>query len=241
MRKNKILFWIPARGGSKRIPNKNIRNFLGRPLIAYAIKQALTCPLKGRVMVDTDSKKIAAIAKKYGAEAPFLRPAHLAGDNSQGADCLIYLLNKLKKLENYEPDYVIILQATSPLREIEDITACWKMMRETKAATVLTVCPTHPRLYYLSKTNDIILVNGKESDSTNTQAWPPAYVLNGCFVYIVKTKEFLKEKRVITKNTKAVICPKWRSIDLDDPEDWALAELVYKNRKSLAKNIKKFR
>ena len=241
MPKDKILYWIPARGGSTRIPNKNIKNFLGKPLIAYAVEQALVCQIKGLVIVDTDSEKIAAVAKRYGAEAPWLRPAHLATDHSQGIDSLIYLLDRLKKQENYEPDYVIILQTTSPLREIEDIAACWKMMQETKADTVLTVCPTHPRLYHLSKSNDIILVNGSEADSTNTQAWPPAYILNGCFVYIVKTKALLKEKRVITKNTKAVICPKWRSIDLDNPEDWVMAELVYKNRKKLEQKIKKLK
>lgn len=241
MSKNKILFWIPARGGSKRIPNKNIKNFLGKPLIAYAVEQALTCSIKGRVIVDTDSEKIAAIAKKYGAEVPWLRPAFLATDKSPGVDSLLYLLSRLKEQENYQPDYVIILQTTSPLREIADILACWKMIKQTKADTVLTVCPTHPRLYYLSKTNNIILANGSETDSTNTQAWPPAYILNGCFVYIVKTGALLKEKRVITKKTKAVVCPKWKSIDLDNQEDWVMAELVYKNRKILEQKIKKFK
>ncbi len=240
MAKNKILYYIPARAGSKRIPNKNIKNFLGKPLLAYAVKQALACPLKGRVIVDTDSKKIAAVAKKYGAEAPFLRPAQLATDTAQGIDSIIYLLDKLKKQENYEPDYVIILQTTSPLRETEDIIACWKLMQKTSATTVLTVCPTHPRLYYLNKQNDIILANGSASAGTNTQAWPPAYILNGCFVYIIKTRALKKEKRAITKKTKAVVCPKWRSIDLDNPEDWLMAELVYKNKESLANKIKKF-
>jgi len=241
MAKEKILFWLPARGGSKRIPNKNIKNFLGKPLLAYTIEQALTCPIKGRVIVDTDSKKIAAVAKKYGAETPFLRPARLATDQARGADSLIYLLGRLKRQENYRPDYVIILQATSPLRKMEDIMACWKMIKTTGATTVLTVCPTHPRLYYLSKNNDIILVNGSEANSTNTQAWPPAYILNGCFVYIVKTKALLKERRVITKKTKAVICPKWRSVDLDNPEDWVMAEVIYKNEKTIVKKIKNFK
>ncbi len=240
MSKDKILFWIPARGGSKRISNKNIKNFADKPLIAHAIKQALSCSINGRVIVDTDSNKIATVAKKYGAEAPWLRPAYLASDNAQGVDCLIYLLDKLKKQEKYEPDYVIILQTTSPLRQIEDITDCWKMIQKTKANTVLTVCPTHPRLYYLSKNNDIILVNGSEANSTNVQDWPPAYILNGCFVYIVKTKALLKEKKVITKKTKAVACPNWRSIDLDNPEDWVIAEIIYKNKSSIAKKIKKF-
>ncbi len=238
--KNKVLAIIPARGGSKRIPNKNIKIFLGKPLIAYTISQALSSPIKGRVIVDTDSKKIAAVAKKYGAEVPWLRPTYLAADKSQGVDSLIYLLNRLKKEESYEPDYVIILQTTSPLREIKDILDCWKMMQATNATTVLTVCPTHPRLYYLNKNNDIILVNGGEGNSTNIQDWPPAYILNGCFVYIVKTKALLKEKHVITKKTKAVVCDSWRSIDLDNPEDWVIAEIIYKNKKNIVKKMKNF-
>lgn len=241
MVKNNALIWIPARGGSKRIADKNIRKFLGKPLLAYTIKQALSCSIKGRVIVDTDSEKIAGIAKKYGAEAPFLRPKHLATSRSQGVDSLIYLLNKLKKRENYVPDYVVVLQTTSPLRLMEDIVACWKMIKRTCATTVLTVCPTHPRLYYLNKDNDIRLANGSEAESTNIQAWRPAYILNGCFVYIVKTEALLKEKRVITRKTKAVICPKWRSIDLDGPEDWVMAEFIYKNQKSLFNKVRNFK
>ena len=112
-------------------------------------------------------------------------------------------------------------------------------MKKTDADTVLTVCPTHPRLYYMDAKQNIILANGSEKQSTNMQAWRPAYILNGCFVYIVKTKALIKEKGVITKNTKAVICEKWRSVDLDEPGDWALAELLYKNRKNISARIKK--
>lgn len=241
MNKNVILYWIPARGGSKRIPNKNIRNFLGKPLISYAIKQALASPIKGRVIVDTDSKKISALAKKYGAEAPFLRPARLATSKSQAIDSLLYLLARLKKEQNYQPTHIIILQTTSPLREIKDIKDCWNFMEKTGASTVLTVCPTHPRLYHLTGKNDLVLVNGSEAQSTNIQDWPAGYILNGCFVYIVKTKNLLKEKNDITKSTKAVVCPKWRSIDLDNPEDWVLAELIYKNKNKIKERIVNFK
>lgn len=239
MKKERILAIIPARGGSKRIPNKNIRLFLGKPLIAYAIEQALACTFVDRVLVDTDSEKITAIAKKYGAEAPFLRPKRLAQDTSQGVDVILHLLKRLKTEQDYVPTHILVLQTTSPLREQSDIERSWKLMQSTDATTVLTVCPTHPRLYYLDERQNIILVNGKESRSTNTQAWRPAYILNGCFVYIVKTSAFLKEKRVITKKTKAVICEKWRSVDVDEPEDWALAELLYKHRKHIKARIKK--
>ena len=236
---SKILAIIPARAGSKRIPNKNIRNFLGKPLIAYTIEQALKVPFVDRVIVDTDSPKIAAIAKKYGAEAPFLRPAHLATDTASANDALFHLLSQLKKKENFAPKYVLYLQTTSPLRELKDINDCWNLMKKTNADTVLTICPTHPRLYYMDKKKNIILANGSEKQSTNIQAWQPAYILNGCFVYITKTSALLGEKSVITQNTKAVICDKWRSVDLDDSGDWAMAELLYKNKKAIAKRIKK--
>lgn len=235
---NKVLIVIPARAGSKRIPNKNIRNFLGKPLIAYTIEQALKVSFADRVIVDTDSPKIAAIAKKYGAEATFLRPAHLATDTASANDALLHLLSRLKNEENYVPKYVLYLQTTSPLRELKDIEDCWDLMQRTDADTVLTVCSTHPQLYYLDEKQNIILVNGSGNESPNTQQWRPAYILNGCFVYLVKTQAFLKEKKVVTKNTKAIICDKWRSVDLDTPEDWAMAELLYKNKKAIVKRIK---
>ncbi len=239
MSKPEVLAIIPARLGSKRIPLKNIKNFLGKPLLAYTIEQARKTPFITRVIVDTDSPKIAAIAKKYGAEVPFLRPAHLATDTAKVYDSFEHALHKLKKDEGYTPDYLVILQTTSPLRELKDITACWEMIQKTKATTVLTVCPTHPRLYHLSKTNDIELVNGTEKLSTNMQAWPAGYLLNGCFVYIVKTKVLLKEKVIITKKTKAVVCPKWRSVDLDTPEEWVMAEVLYKNQAKIKAQLKK--
>ena len=238
MTKYKILAIIPARSGSKRILNKNTRNFLGKPLIAYTIEQALKCPIADRVIVDTDSLEIAEIARRYGAEVPFLRPKNLATDKAKIAGSIINLLRRLKKEENYSPEYIMILQTTSPLRELKDIEDCRNLMKKTDATTVLTVCPTHPRLYYMDKNQNIILVNGSEKQSTNIQQWRSAYILNGC-VYIVKTSAFLKEKEIITKNTKAVICEKWRSVDLDNPEDWVLAELLYKNKKAIKNKINK--
>lgn len=84
----------------------------------------------------------------------------------------------------------------------------------------------------------MILVNGSEAKSNNTQTWPAAYLMNGCLVYILNTKTILKEKRIITKNTKAVISPKWRSVDLDSIEEWVMAEVLYKNRNKIAARIK---
>lgn len=239
MNKNTILAIIPARAGSKRIPNKNIRKFLGKPLIAYTIGQAKKCKFVDRIIVDTDSAKVAKIARSYGAEVPFLRPPKLATGGAKVIDAIIHLLDRLKNEQNYEPTHVMILQTTSPLREIKDIKACWNLMKNTDTTTALTVCPTHPRLYRMDEKQNIFLVNGSESQSSNIQEWRPAFVLNGCFVYIIKTPALRAEHKIITKNTKAVVCEKWRSVDLDEPEDWALAELLYKNKKAIASRIKK--
>lgn len=234
-----VLAIIPARFGSKRIPLKNIKNFLGKPLIAYSIDQARKASCITRVIVDTDSPKIAAVAKKYGAEVPFLRPPALATDTAKVYDSIEQLLNKLKKSEGYVPDYIVILQTTSPLREVSDIEACWQMIKKTKATTVVTVCSTHPRLYHLGKKNELIPVNTAVGATTNTQSWKPGFLLNGCFVYLVKTTQLLKEKSIITKDTKAVVCPKWRSVDLDTPEEWVMAEVLFSNKNKIKAQLKK--
>ncbi len=239
MKFKQVLAIIPARSGSKRIPGKNTRLFLGKPLIAYAIEQAKSSPIIDRVIVDTDSAEIAALAKKFGAEAPYLRPKSLATDKAKVVDAVVYLLDRLKSDEQYEPTHVVILQTTSPLRELSDIADCWKIMQTTETTTALTVCPTHPRLYRLAENGDIALVNGSEAHSTNIQEWPVGYKLNGCFVYIVKTPALLAEHNIITKRTKAIVCPAWRSVDLDNPEDWVIAELLYQNRENIKFRIAK--
>lgn len=240
MQKPRVLCVIPARGGSKRIKGKNVRPFFGTPLITHAIKQAQSLPFVDRIIVDTDTPEIAAIAEKAGISVPFLRPAHLAKDSSQVIDSITHLLARLNTEERYVPDYILVLQTTSPLREISDITACWKLIRKGGATTVLTVAPTHPRLYHLDKKGFISLANKSATESTNMQAWPHGYLLNGCFAYIVATKALLKERAIITKKTKAVVCPAWRSVDLDTPEDWVMAELLYKNKDAIAARIKNF-
>lgn len=163
----------------------------------------------------------------------------LADDKAKIVDSILHILGRLKKEENYQPDYVMILLTTSPLRQKKDILDCWRLMQKTKTGTVLTVCETHPRLYHLDKKQHIILVNGKEAQApVNVQEWRQAYKLNGCFVYMVKTSDLLREKSIITKNTKAVVCQTWRSVDLDTFEDWALAEHLYEHKEKIVNRIK---
>ena len=235
----KVLCVIPARGGSKRIAGKNTRDFCGKPLIAYAIEQGKAHARVDRVIVDTEDEAIATIAKRYGAEVPFLRPKELATDTAQATDALLHLLERLKKEEGYEPTHVLLLQTTSPLREMRDIDACFDMADKTNAATVLTVAQTHPRLYFLDPENRLVLANKEVADSTNVQAWPKAYLLNGCMVYIIKVSELLRTKKIFGDDVRGVICDRWRSVDLDEPEDFVVAELLYKNKGDIEANLKK--
>lgn len=239
MKKPSVLVVIPARSGSKRIKEKNIRLFSGKPLLAYSILQALELKFIERVIVDTDSPTIAAIARKYGAEAPYLRPKHLASDTAQIADSILYLLERLSR-DGYVPDYIMLLQTTSPLRETSDIESCWKLIRRGGATSVLTVVSTHPKLFSIKKNGTLEVLNKKVAQSSNAQAWLTAYIPNG-FVYIIRPKDLARSRRFMTKHTKAVVCPRWRSVDIDTPEEWIMAESLYRDKKQIALAIKKFK
>lgn len=250
-KKKKVLIIIPARGGSKGIKNKNIRNFCGKPLIAHTILQAKALKRKGidfRLIVSTENKKIAEISKKYGAKIPFLRPEEMAQDNSLVMDAILYTINRLAKEENYIPDYVMIFQTTGPLREMEDIYKCLNKIETRNTDAVATACPTFPLFYHLTKDNYFVLVNepprkfGQKNKlkGFRRQVFPKGYKLNGC-INLIKTGVLLKEKTFFPKKTKAVIIDEWRSVDLDNPADFVLAELIYCNKEKIKNRIKNFR
>jgi CMP-N,N'-diacetyllegionaminic acid synthase len=136
-----ILAIIPARGGSKGLPGKNTRLLAGHPLIAYSIKAAMDSPSICRVIVSTDSETIAGIARTYGAEVPFMRPAMLAQDLSTDLDVFYHALAWLKTNENYEPELVVQLRPTSPVRFIQDIENCIGKLIASKADSIRTVTP----------------------------------------------------------------------------------------------------
>lgn len=242
--KRKFLAVIPARAGSKRIPHKNIRLFNGHPLIYYSIRQALDSGIFDRVIVDTDNDKIADISRKYGAETPFLRPKKLANDAARTEDVLLHLLKRLKREQDYIPDVIAILQTTSPFRDIEDIKSCYQVMSDPKIKSVCTICATSPWLFQLSKENKLVLINKENSLNTNTKKLKKSYVLNGCMVYMIRNDVFMKTKKIvdfINQSTVGVVCPKWRSVDLDYPEDWILAEFLCKHKDKIKKGIKLFK
>jgi CMP-N,N'-diacetyllegionaminic acid synthase len=234
-----ILAIIPARGGSKGIPKKNIRPFCGRPLIAYSIEAAEGSSNVSRVIVDTDSEEIAMVARKYGAEVPYLRPPELATDSAKLVDAAIHLLGKLKADENYEPTHVLLLQPTSPMRTTQDIDAAVALMQRRNARNVISVCRTESLLMNKSSDDKLIMLNPSIASSSRQEAGA-YYKLDGCMIYLIETRLLLNERSFAAGEIYGYEIERWRAIDLDDPQDFVLGELVYENREAIATQIHQF-
>lgn len=214
-----ILAVIPARGGSKGIPGKNIKDLNGKPLIAYSIEAALACEKIDRVVVSTDSEEIAVVAKKYGADVPFLRPAVLAGDTSKTIDTVMDVLERLQ--EAYE--YVVLLQPTSPLRTAQDITGAIDKATVT-GKDVVSVSPVkeHPILMREINTEGELTPLLAEGSTVRRQDMKEVYRVNGA-VYVNHVAELTKETS-LNDNPVGYVMPIERSIDIDEESDFLLAE-----------------
>ncbi|MFA4934075.1 MAG: acylneuraminate cytidylyltransferase family protein [Candidatus Omnitrophota bacterium] len=226
MYKNKrVVCIIPVRGGSKGLPGKNIKMFLGKPLIARSIKQAKDSGLIDRIIVSTDDKKIADISKKYGAEVPFIRPKFLAQDKSSTIDVLLHAMGWLQG-EGYPFDILVLLHATAPLRSVQDINNCIKLLVNQKADNVFSVTEANRNPYF----NMVEVVRGKvklvkEGRFSSRQQAPKVYDMNAS-IY-VWWKDVLDEKKgIFLKNSKVYVMPKIRSIDIDDYMDFKIAEIM---------------
>jgi len=216
-----ILAVIPARGGSKGIPRKNIKNLAGEPLIAFAIKAALDSEFITRLVVSTDDEEIGKIAEKYGAEVIW-RPKEISGDEASSESALIHALSNLSIEESYHPDLLVFLQCTSPLTIAEDIDGTIKALIENDADTSLAVSPFH---YFLWKESDhgAESINHDKSVRLRRQDREPQYVETGA-VYVMKAKQFLQTKRRFFGKTVLNIIPSERRLEIDEPVDFLIAE-----------------
>ena len=225
----KILAIIPARGGSKGIVGKNIKELNGKPLIAYTIEEAKKSEHINRIVVSTDNEEIANISKKYGAEVPFLRPLELAQDDTPTIECVIHMLNVLKENEDYIPDYVCLLQCTSPLRTFNDIDGTIEKLLSTGLDSAASVCEAEVNPYWTNIFNgerlEYFLKDGKEI--TRRQDLPNVYRLNGA-VYVAKCDVLKNEMTFETEYTTGYVMDKNSSIDIDDIIDFKFAELLMK-------------
>ena len=222
-----IVAIIPARGGSKRIPNKNIKSFAGHPIISYSIKAAQDADLFDRIIVSTDSKEIAEVAKTCGAEVPFIRPAELA-DDFTGTDAVVlhglrYLLDSGKKVS-----YVCCIYATVPFVRSKDICKGYELLRGNKATSAFTVTTFPSPIFRALKINDSGRVEmfWPEYLDTRSQDLPEAYHDAGQF-YWADVKKYLQKGRFYSNDSLPVLLPRYLVQDIDTLEDWETAEKMY--------------
>jgi CMP-N,N'-diacetyllegionaminic acid synthase len=226
---HKILCIIPARSGSKGIPGKNTKPLCGKPLIAYSIEQALKTEFIDRTIVSTDDEMIAKISRDFGAETPFIRPAQLATDGASTLDVLLHTIEWCKTNENLFYDIILLLHTTSPLRSIGDIRKCIEILVDQNADNVFSVTPASNNPYFnmveAKEDNRVALV--KEGDFSSRQSAPPVYDMNSS-IYTWWADRLVKKKSLYLKKTRIHIMPRERSIDIDEPLDFRIADLIMK-------------
>lgn len=220
----KILALIPARGGSKGIPNKNITDLAGKPLIAYSIDACKGSRFIDDIVVSTDSEKIATIARTLGADVPFMRPEELAMDTSKTLDAVLHAVSELKK-QGREYDSIVLIQPTQPLRTSEDIDGAIETYYINNEQDVVSVCEVseHPLLMRTLKEGVLVPLLDKSS-TCRRQDMDKYYKVNGC-VYVNSVNN-LNENTSFNDNLIPYVMDRSHSVDIDEPADLKYAEVV---------------
>jgi CMP-N-acetylneuraminic acid synthetase len=225
---------VTARGGSKGIPGKNLKLLAGKPLIAYTLEAAVSASVFDRVILSTDDDEIATAGRHLGCEVPFIRPAELARDETPHLPVLQHAVAWLRDRERYQPDAVMILQPTSPLRRAEDIRAAARLLDESGADSVLSVSdvPAHVHPMRMLRVADdgtaTLFVTGEpvRRRINRRQDLPPAWIMNGA-IYAFRTAVLWADEPSLYGNrTVALPVPHPFGLSIDDADDWTAAELA---------------
>lgn len=226
----RVLAVVTARGGSKGLPEKNIRPLLGKPLIEWTIAAGKAATSIDTLIVSTDDEKIAEIAKQAGARVPFARPAKLADDTASSIDVVLHAIDTLESMGEYY-DIVILLEPTSPMRESSDIDEALKKLLSSDAKSIVSVCHAesqHPAFMY-RLTQDSLLnpFSGKHPTNLRRQDIEPVYFLDGT-LYASHIEVLRKEESFYHDNTLAFEVPKYKSFEVDDIYDFITIEALMK-------------
>lgn len=221
----KILALIPGRGGSKRLPRKNVQLCAGRPLIAHTIAAAQAVrPALGRIMVSTDDVEIAEVSRSVGLDVPFMRPAALATDSTSSLEVVQHALWWIEADSGWKPDWVLLLQPTSPLRQASDIEAAIAIAANEQCDSVVSVVRLqheHPRLAKRIE-NDFLRPFCPIED---TVAEEPAYTNNGA-IYLTRTAVIRDQASLYGRLSRPYVMPRERSVDIDTAVDLQIASLL---------------
>lgn len=216
---------ITARGGSKRIPKKNIKEFMGKPMLAYAIEAAQKSGIFDVVMVSTDSEEIADVARKYGAEVPFLRSERTASDSATTFDALDEVIKEYKKLGK-EFDTLCCIYPCVPFLKAETLKEACKKMENHDA--VMPVCKYPVPIEWAMKIeNDLLIPNDREAQNMRSQDIEPKYFDVGMF-YFCRVKNMYEHNSLTPDNLTAYVINESECQDIDTPDDWKMAEMKYK-------------
>ena len=212
-----VLGVVPARGGSKSVPRKNIRMTAGKPLIAWTIEEAHKSKYLDRLVLSSEDQEIMEVASRYGCEVPFQRPAELALDDTPG---MAPVLHALDELPGYS--YVVLLQPTSPSRSVEDIDGCIARCENTHAKACVSVvkCQQHPYLMFSADRN--FALQRLVPEATNfhrRQDYPDFFLLNGA-VYVARSEWLRQSRTFLTDDTVGYEMSEERSLDIDEEEDF---------------------
>lgn len=232
MYKNKsFLAIIPARGGSKGLLGKNMKELCGKPLIAWSIKAGLESKYIDEVMVTTDSKEIAIVAKAHGAVVPFLRPDYLAGDTATTFDAIKHAIDFYKTELRKKFDYIVLLEPTSPLREVCDIDVAIETLLNSSSDAIVGISKTEGQnpafLITLNENNRLLGYENSDMKVLRRQDVKDVYFFEGT-IYISKTKTLLDKKTFYHQNTLGYEVPKYKSLEIDDMEDFVMVEAIMK-------------
>jgi len=221
----KVLAVIPARGGSKGIPRKNVRLLAGKPLIAYTIEQAQQARSVDRVVVSTDDPEIGAVSEQYGAEVVW-RPAEISGDKAQSELALLHVLDYLQQAENYEPELVVFLQVTSPCRLPEDIDGAVQTLLERSADSVFSACAEHfTGRWRIGEDGTALPTNFELGRRPMRQDYPVQYLENGS-IYVFRSWVIRETGNRLGGKILPYTMPILRSYQVDSPDDLATLEIL---------------
>jgi len=228
----RVIVIVPARGGSKGVPGKNIRPLCGKPLIGWSIEKALRSRYADRVMVTTDSQEIADVSRRFGAHVPFLRPAELATDRASTYDAIRHALAHYRDVEGPEFDYTVLFEPTSPLREDDDLDRMLDILDAQRtdfdAIVSLGLVTEHPSIMKRLDGDRIVPFCPQLAPALRRQDSAPAYFPYGV-AYVAKTAVLLDENTFYTRRCMGFPIRRYQNYEIDDIYDWICVEQVMRH------------
>jgi CMP-N-acetylneuraminic acid synthetase len=226
----RVLGVIPARGGSKGVPGKNIRPLGGKPLLAHTVAAALDCSSLADVVVSTDDVEIQEIAVQYGAQAPFLRPADLATDSALAIPTIQHAVQEMEGRSGGPYDIVVMLQPTTPFRSSADITTALENLQGSDADGIISVVAVgnwHPLKMKRLEDNQLLDYESWPVENPPRQSLPPVYIVNGA-IYATRRNVFMNRGTFRGEHCLGYVMPEERSVNIDVEADFVLAEYYLK-------------